>query len=128
MLTVRRGRILTGLGASFEAFTASLPHYWVGMLLLVAFAVQIPIFPVIGGDGVAGTVLPVLTLAIPLAGFLGQVPRDEFDKVLDQPFVTTARTRGMGDTAYGCGTRCATRCCRRSRCRAGRSVPCSRGR
>jgi peptide/nickel transport system permease protein len=96
---VRRGRILPGLGASFEAFTASLPHYWVGMLLLVAFAVQIPIFPVIGGDGLAGTVLPVLTLAIPLSGFLGQVLRDEFDKVLDQPFITTARTRGMGDTA-----------------------------
>lgn len=99
VLTVRRGRILPGLGASFEAFTASLPHYWVGMLLLVAFAVQIPIFPVIGGDGLAGTVLPVLTLAIPLSGFLGQVLRDEFDKVLDQPFITTARTRGMGDTA-----------------------------
>jgi len=99
VLTVRRGRFLPGLGSSFEAFTASLPHYWVGMLLLVAFAVQIPIFPVIGGDGLAGTVLPVLTLAIPLSGFLGQVLRDEFDKVLDQPFITTARTRGMGDTA-----------------------------
>jgi peptide/nickel transport system permease protein len=55
-------------------------------------------FPVIGGTGPRGTVLPVLTLAIPLAGFLGQVIRDEFDKVLDQPFVTTARTRGMSET------------------------------
>jgi peptide/nickel transport system permease protein len=44
-------------------------------------------------------VLPVLTLAIPLAGFLGQVTRDEFEKVLDQPFITTARTRGMSDAA-----------------------------
>ncbi|GFJ86849.1 ABC transporter permease subunit [Phytohabitans rumicis] len=39
----------------------------------------------------------MLTLAIPLAGFLGQVTRDEFEQVLDQPFVTTARTRGMSD-------------------------------
>ncbi|HLU59375.1 MAG TPA: ABC transporter permease [Pseudonocardia sp.] len=99
VLTVQRGRFLGGLGASLEAFTASLPHYWVGMLLLVAFAVKIPIFPVIGGDGPAGTVLPVLTLAIPLSGFLGQVLREEFHKVLDQPFITTARTRGMSDAA-----------------------------
>lgn len=99
LLTVRRGRILGGIGAAFEAFTASLPHYWVGMLLLVAFAVQIPIFPVIGGDTPAGTVLPVLTLAVPLSGFLGQVLREEFHKVLDQPFITTARTRGMSDAA-----------------------------
>jgi peptide/nickel transport system permease protein len=99
VLSVRRGRVLTGLGSSTEAFTASLPHYWVGVILLVVFAVKIPLFPVIGGNGIWGTVLPVLTLAIPLSGFLGQVTRDEFDKVLEQPFITTARARGMGDTA-----------------------------
>jgi peptide/nickel transport system permease protein len=99
LLTVKRGKRVSGTGATYEAFTASLPHYWVGVILLVVFAVQIPIFPVIGGDSAWGTVLPVLTLAIPLSGFLGQVTRDEFDKVLDQPFITTARTRGMGDTA-----------------------------
>jgi peptide/nickel transport system permease protein len=97
LLTVKRGRFVSGLGSSWEAFTASLPHYWVGVVLLVLFAVKWPIFPVIGGTSALGTVLPVLTLAIPLAGFLGQVTRDEFEKVLDQPFVTTARTRGMGD-------------------------------
>jgi peptide/nickel transport system permease protein len=97
LLTVKRGRLVTGLGSAWEAFTASLPHYWVGVVLLVLFAVHWPVFPVIGGTSLWGTVLPVLTLAIPLAGFLGQVTRDEFDKVLDQPFVTTARTRGMSD-------------------------------
>ena len=97
LLTVKRGRFVTGLGSSWEAFSASLPHYWVGVVLLVLFAVHWQIFPVIGGTTALGTVLPVLTLAIPLAGFLGQVTRDEFEKVLDQPFVTTARTRGMSD-------------------------------
>ncbi|WP_431033102.1 ABC transporter permease [Streptomyces sp. P6-2-1] len=99
LLTVKRGRFLRGLGSVFEAFTASLPHYWVGVILLVVLAVKIPAFPVISGSGAAGLVLPVLTLAIPLSGFLGQVIRDELDKVLDEPFVTTARTRGMSDTA-----------------------------
>jgi peptide/nickel transport system permease protein len=98
VVTVKRGRVLTGLGSSIEAFTASLPHYWVGVILLVVLAVKIPVFPVIGGTTPWGTVLPVLTLAVPLAGFLGQVTREEFDKVLDQPFITTARARGMGDT------------------------------
>ena len=98
LLTVKRRRIVSSLGSSFEAFTASLPHYWVGVVLLVVFSVQLRAFPIIGGTTPAGTVLPVLTLAIPLAGFLGQVTRDEFETVLDQPFVTTARTRGMSDT------------------------------
>lgn len=98
LLTVKRRRAVTALGSTWEAITASLPPYWIGVVLLVVFAVQLRIFPVIGGTGAAGTVLPVLTLAIPLAGFLGQVTREEFDKVLDQPFITTARTRGMSDT------------------------------
>ena len=99
LLTAGRPRIVSALGSGWEALTASLPTYWIGVLLLVVFAVQLRMFPVIGGTSAAGTVLPVLTLAIPLAGFLGQVTRDEFEKVLGQPFVTTARTRGMGDTA-----------------------------
>ncbi|MCW2931761.1 MAG: transporter permease [Actinomycetia bacterium] len=99
LLTARRGRLISAVGSTWEALTASLPNYWVGAVLLVVFAVEIRIFPVIGGTSALGTVLPVLTLAIPLAGFLGQVTRDEFEKVLAQPFITTARTRGMGDTA-----------------------------
>jgi len=98
LLTVKRGRIVSAIGSTWEALTASLPTYWLGVVLLVVFAVEIRIFPVIGGTSPLGTVLPVLTLAIPLAGFLGQVTRDEFEEVLDQPFVTTARTRGMSDT------------------------------
>jgi peptide/nickel transport system permease protein len=97
LLTVQRGRILSGLGSAWEAVTASLPHYWVGVVLLVIFAVELRMFPIIGGTSAWGSVLPVLTLAIPLAGFLGQVTRDEFVQVLRQPFVTTARTRGMSD-------------------------------
>lgn len=99
LLTAGRPRLPRSIGSGWEALTASLPTYWVGVLLLVVFAVELRAFPVIGGTSVAGTVLPVLTLAIPLAGFLGQVTRDEFEQALDQPFVTTARMRGMGDTA-----------------------------
>ncbi|MBL1120936.1 ABC transporter permease [Streptomyces sp. 110] len=99
VLTVKRTRAVSALGSTWEALTASLPNYWVGVVLLVVFAVKLPLFPVIGGSNAWGTVLPLATLAIPLAGFLGQVTRDELEKVLDQPFVTTARTRGMSDTA-----------------------------
>lgn len=99
LLTAGRPRLVRSIGSGWEALTASLPTYWVGVLLLVVFAVELRVFPVIGGTSVAGTVLPVLTLAIPLAGFLGQVTRDEFEQALAQPFVTTARMRGMGDAS-----------------------------
>jgi peptide/nickel transport system permease protein len=95
--TARRGPLLSGLGSAVETVTAGLPHYWLGVILLVVFAVTLQWFPVGGGDGLWALTLPALTLGIPLAGFLGQVTRDEFVQVLEQPFVTTARTRGMSD-------------------------------
>ena len=45
-----------------------------GIILLLVFALGLHWFPVIGGTGIAGLMLPALTLAIPLAGFLSQAP------------------------------------------------------
>jgi peptide/nickel transport system permease protein len=95
--TAKRGRWLSAIGSGFEIVTAGLPYYWLGVILLVVFAIDLHVFPVQGQTSLVGLVLPALTLAIPLAGFIGQVTRDEFEKVLDQPFVTSARARGMGD-------------------------------
>lgn len=97
LLTGKRGRIKTTIGSGWEIVTASTPQYWLGVILLVVFAIDLKIFPVQGGTSLKGLVLPAVTLAIPLSGFLGQVTRDEFEKVLDEPFITTARSRGMSD-------------------------------
>ena len=43
--------------------------------------------------------LPAFSLAIPLAGFIAQVTRESLELTLDQPFVLTARTRGLSDLA-----------------------------
>lgn len=95
--TARRGKRTSALGSTAEVVAAGIPHYWLGVILLVVFAINLGWFPVEGGTGLMGLVLPALTLAIPLAGFLGSVTRDEFEKVLDQSFITSARARGMGD-------------------------------
>jgi peptide/nickel transport system permease protein len=97
MATARRGRFVSALGSGFEIITAGLPYYWLGVILLVVFSIDLNVFPVQGGTSLMGLVLPAITLALPLAGFIGQVTRDEFEKVLDEPFVTSARARGMGD-------------------------------
>ena len=96
--TAKRGRVVSAIGSGIEIIAAGLPQYWLGIILLVVFAIELKWFPVEGGNGLAPIVLPALTLAIPLAGFIGQVTRDEFGKVLDQPFIISARARGMGDT------------------------------
>ncbi|WP_223627202.1 ABC transporter permease [Microbacterium sp. EST19A] len=96
-LTAGRGPRVRALGSTVDTVTAALPPYWLGILLLLFFALTLRWFPVMGGSGVNGIVLPALTLAIPLAGFMGQSVRAEYERALDQPFVLSARMRGMGD-------------------------------
>lgn len=97
-LTAGRGPRVRAAGGFADTLAAGLPHYWLGIILLLVFALGLGWFPVIGGTGPIGLVLPALTLAIPLAGFMGQATRTEFERSLEQPFVLSARTRGMGDT------------------------------
>ena len=98
VLTARRTPWISQLFTGIEAAAAALPQYWLGIILLVVFALTMGLFPVVGGSGLSGLVLPALTLGIPLAGYLAQVMRTEFDRTMDQPFVLTARARGLSDT------------------------------
>lgn len=97
LLTAHRSRSLAAIGSGLETLLAALPQYWLGIILLVVFAFRLHWLPVVGDGGPEGLVLPTLTLALPLAGFLGQVTRDEFSSAMEQPFAVSARARGMSD-------------------------------
>ncbi|NYG45231.1 peptide/nickel transport system permease protein [Bradyrhizobium sp. IAR9] len=92
-----RDNIWSKLLNDTQVFLATVPPYWLATILLVLFAVKLGIFPVIGGNSPIGLVLPTLALALELSGFFGQVVQNEFTRVLEQPFVTSARARGMSD-------------------------------
>ena len=97
--TVRRRSWLSALGSGLETVGAALPQFWLGLLLLWLFAFTIHLLPPAGSDSVAALVLPTVALAVPLGGFLAQVTREAFEIALDQPFVLTARARGLSDWA-----------------------------
>ncbi|MEV4421735.1 ABC transporter permease [Patulibacter sp. NPDC049589] len=97
VLAAGRDNVFSRLASGFQIVSAAVPQYWVGTILLVVFSIQLGIFPVESGSGISGLVLPAITLALPVAGFLGQVSQDEFTRLLDQPFVTSSRTRGASD-------------------------------
>ncbi|MDR7275745.1 peptide/nickel transport system permease protein [Catenuloplanes atrovinosus] len=82
-----------------ELTIVSTPSFLIGIVLLTAFSFRLGLFPVAGDAGPAALVLPAITLALPIAGLLGQVLRDGLDRALAEPFVVTARARGLRDRA-----------------------------
>ena len=99
LTTCGRGKTVSGIVDGATTFLASMPGFVLGIGLLFVFTAVFPILPAAGDDGPRTLVLPVLTLALPVAAHLVQVLRPELEDVLEQPFILTARTRGMGVTA-----------------------------
>ncbi|UGQ11969.1 ABC transporter permease [Yinghuangia sp. ASG 101] len=96
--STRGGRISTALGTALEITAAAVPHFWLGSVLVLVLGVQLQWLPPLSTPGIEGLIMPVLTLALPLAGFLGQVMREAFLDALDAPFSLSARARGESET------------------------------
>jgi peptide/nickel transport system permease protein len=92
--STRSGRVANALGSALEVVAVALPHFWLASSLVLLFSTTLGWLPPISGQSPAGLVLPVITLAVPLAGFLGQVMRESLLDALSSPFVLSARTRG----------------------------------
>jgi peptide/nickel transport system permease protein len=99
LATAGRRPAVRGPVSGVELVLASLPSFWLGIVLLTVFSFTLGWFPSIGGEGWRGLVLPTLTLALPMGAVLSQVVRASVEEVLEEPFVVTARARGLTDTA-----------------------------
>ena len=99
VLTANRRSWLRMLTTGTELVLASMPTFVVGLLLLIVFGLELDWLPISGETGFSSLVLPVITLALPISAVLGQVLRSQLEEVLEQPFILTARARGMREMA-----------------------------
>ncbi|MDN3310575.1 ABC transporter permease [Microbacterium oryzae] len=94
----RVGRVVNALLRGVEIAATVMPQFWLGAVLILVFASTLGLLPATSaGSSPAELVLPVVTLAIPIAGFLAQVSRDALLEADRTPFATSARARGAGE-------------------------------
>ena len=90
----KRGSIVD-VGAMIAAIVGvSIPHFWLGMMLLFAFSLKLGWLPVAGSD-LRTLVLPALTLGLANAAILARLTRSAMIDIFDQDFVRTARAKGL---------------------------------
>ncbi|GLW10911.1 ABC transporter permease [Microtetraspora sp. NBRC 13810] len=97
LATARRRRWVRGAASGAELLVASTPSFWLGILLLTVFSFGLRILPATGSHGFRSLILPAFALALPIAGVLGHVLREALEEVLEEPFIVSARTRGLAD-------------------------------
>lgn len=73
----------------------SVVQFWLGLMLIVLFAVQLGWLPTGGYGGVSYVILPALTLAARPIGRIAQVTRSAVIQELSKPYIMTARAKGV---------------------------------
>jgi peptide/nickel transport system permease protein/oligopeptide transport system permease protein len=76
-----------------------MPIFWLASMLIFVFAITLGWFPVTGAGGVHRLVLPALALGLISSATLARLVRSSVLEVLSQPFVTTARSKGLVEMA-----------------------------
>jgi peptide/nickel transport system permease protein/oligopeptide transport system permease protein len=79
-------------------FGLSMPVYWLGLMLIVVFAIQLNWLPAAGAEGPASAVLPALTLAAFSVALIARMTRSSMLEVLGQDYVRTARAKGLAES------------------------------
>lgn len=92
---VKRGTIWDYVGRTFALFGQAIPAFWLGIMLILIFAVQFDLLPTSRRGDWSHYVLPSITLGwVASAGFLRLV-RSAMLEVLDSEYVKFARAKGV---------------------------------
>src|ERR687886_99199 len=91
----RRGSVWDNLLMLGGLLGQSLPVFWLGLLMILVFAVGLGWFPVAGTGGPQYLVLPVVTLGMFSTAYIARMTRSSMLEVLGRDYVRTARAKGL---------------------------------
>ncbi len=74
---------------------ASAVDFWIGLMLILLFAVQLRLLPTSGSGSLKFIILPALTLSLRPLGRVAQVTRSAMLDQLSRPYIKTARAKGF---------------------------------
>jgi len=101
--TYTRVRWLRQVLMSLPSLAVSMPTFWVGLMLVQLFAFQLRLLPSVGANGAESVILPAVTLGLPTGALVAQVLAKSLSQALDEPYIVTARAKGVGRVAIHFG-------------------------
>lgn len=92
---VHRWRAPDYAGMIYSQIGMAIPGFWLGILLLLVFAVKLRWFPLFGGDSLRHLVLPAIALGFGRSALLVRYVRGSMLEELGREYVTTAEAMGL---------------------------------
>ena len=102
LTALKRNRLADYVGRTLSLLGLSVPAFYLGILLMIAFAIKLRWFPVMGGgdlsdlsDNLSHLALPALALGIIMTSYVTRMTRSSVLNVLREDYVRTARAKGL---------------------------------
>ena len=73
----------------------SIPSFWLGLMLILVFAVNLRWFPIVGQGSWKSIVLPAVALGFGASALIARMTRSELLEVMGQDYIRTARAKGL---------------------------------
>jgi peptide/nickel transport system permease protein len=78
-------------------FAASLPDFWLGLMLMMIFSYYLGLTPISGYGRPEHIILPAVTLGVGLAGLITRLTRSSMLEVIRQDYIRAAKAKGMSE-------------------------------
>lgn len=95
LCAAKKNKLTDQIMRVISLFGICVPQFWLGFLLLICFAVEIPLFRVTPTAGIAGMILPSITLSFPVICATVRVFRASLLSEMHRDYVSFARANGM---------------------------------
>lgn len=82
-------------GMTLAVSGISVPSFWLGLMLITVFGVNLKWFPTVGAEGLKSLVLPSITLGASVAAIIARFTRSSIIEIFKEDYIRTARAKGI---------------------------------
>ena len=75
----------------------SIPNFFLGLVLILIFSIELNLLPVSGRGGISHLILPAVTLGLGMSAILARMTRAQMIEALGSDYVRTARAKGLSE-------------------------------
>lgn len=97
LAAIRRNSVLDQVTRAMSMLGASIPSFWLALLLIILFSVKLQWLPASGQQGWESLILPALALGLGDAAVVARLTRSSLLEIINEDYVKTARAKGLSE-------------------------------